>query len=256
MLGVFGDSKAVNYVRNELLAVWDGLDKDDRPARDSFIEMAYQVLPKEAFAYALETLETMDQLDERAIDWEQYKQAPAGPCELFFRILCSTKDSSQFKNALPYIVSCVRRGLCSIKSYKTAIEQVLGFDENSINAGLRDEMLLLERFTRELEMANSPNCAGFLLRLAKKYLSTSIEKFRKGEGLVFEFLRSDVPDIEAVKNLRAKSIRTLCMLLHSKEWAAEASDVILRCIGLGLNPEKLRGPARERKKGIRPQGIP
>lgn len=45
VLGVFGDSRAVNYIRDELLAVWDGLDKDDKPARDSFMEMAYQVLP-------------------------------------------------------------------------------------------------------------------------------------------------------------------------------------------------------------------
>lgn len=190
----------------------------------------------------------MSLFDERAIDWGQYKQAPAGPCELFFRILCSTKGSPRFKNALPYIVSCVHFGLCSTMSYKTAIEQILGFDENSINAGLRDETLLLEKFTRELEMTNSPNCAGFLLSLSKKYLSTAIEKFREGEGLTIEFLRSDVPDIEVVRNLRAKSIKALCMLLHSKEWAAEASDAILRCIELGFNPEKLRSTARERKE--------
>lgn len=246
VLGIFGDDKTIGYVRQELLAVWDGLNNDARPARKAFMEMAYQVLPKEAFAYALETLGQVDLSNERAVEWGQYKHTPVGSCELFFRILCSAKGTPRFKYALPYIVDCVRLGVCSIESYKTAIEQILGFDENSIIAGLRDEALLLEKLVQEFETANSSNCGGFLLRLSEKYLSTAIEETRQGEGAVVEFVRSDVPDTEVVRELRAKSIGALCLLLRFEEWAAGASDAILSCIGLSPNQEKLDDAARKR----------
>lgn len=211
LLNIFGNKQTYDFVCEECETAW--LATKEETTRKELMEALHPLLPEHSLQYAKEEVENAE---PRSFfndpEWENNYYTHSTVLE----ILCSTKNHRHFVQALPVLIACIEKGSERCSDYKNALENDLAINENSIENGFSDEIVLLQKLEASYEKTSSENVGISALTLACNYMKRKVMINRHPENGL-EIAHLHLPYSDGLARLHETCLATLAKLAPSPE---------------------------------------